>query len=58
MVTRHAVRHRQTFKKKFNYVEPKKIVLGRDENRTDKFAYYVPVRETLKGLLESDLWQK
>ena len=32
--------------------------LGRDENRKDRFAYYVPVRETLKCLLESDLWQK
>ena len=48
----------QTFKKKFNYVEPKKIFLGKDENRRDRFAYYVPVRETLKCLLESDLWQK
>ena len=47
----------QSFKKKFNYVEPKKMFLGRDENRTDRFAYYVPVRETLKGLLESDLCQ-
>uniref|UniRef100_A0A096MAD3 Uncharacterized protein n=1 Tax=Poecilia formosa TaxID=48698 RepID=A0A096MAD3_POEFO len=42
----------------FNYVEPKKIFLGRDENRTDRFAYYVPLRKTLKCLLESDLWKK
>ncbi|XP_023184309.1 uncharacterized protein LOC111606963 [Xiphophorus maculatus] len=48
----------QTFKKNFNYVEPKKIFLGRDENRTDRFAYYVPLRKTLKCLLESDLWKK
>lgn len=40
----------------FNFVEPKKLFLGRDENRRDRFAYYVPVRETLKCLLESDLW--
>lgn len=48
----------QIFKKAFNYVEPKKIFLGRDENRKDRFAYYVPLRETLRCLLESDLWQK
>lgn len=47
----------KSFKEKFNYVEPKKMFLGRDENRIDRFAYYVPVRETLKCLLESDLWQ-
>ncbi|KAK0140164.1 hypothetical protein N1851_022918 [Merluccius polli] len=55
---RTAYSRTQTFKKKFNYVEPKKMFLGRDDNRTDRFAYYVPVRETLKCLLESDLWQK
>ncbi|MEQ2280339.1 hypothetical protein AMECASPLE_018701 [Ameca splendens] len=53
-----AVYDRQTFKKAFNYVEPKKMFLGRDENRTDRFAYYVPLRETLKCLLESDLRPK
>ncbi|KAG7472949.1 hypothetical protein JOB18_038124 [Solea senegalensis] len=55
---RTAYSRTQTFKKRFNYVEPKKMFLGKDENRTDRFAYYVPVRETLKCLLESDLWQK
>lgn len=45
------------FKNNFNYVEPKKIFLGRDENRTERFAYYVPVKETFKCLLESNLWQ-
>lgn len=48
----------QTFKKKLNDVEQKKMFLGRDENRTDRFSYYVPLRGTLKCLLESDLWQK
>lgn len=48
----------QCFKKMFNYVEPKKVFLGRDENRIDRFAYYVPVRETLKCFLQSDMWQK
>lgn len=48
----------QCFKKMFNYVEPKKVFLGRDENRIDRFAYYVPVTETLKCFLQSDMWQK
>lgn len=47
----------QCFKKNFNYVEPKTVLLGRDENRKDRFAYYVPVKETLKCLLQSDMWQ-
>ncbi len=54
---RTAYSRAKSFKEKFNYVEPKKIFLGRDENRVDRFAYYVPVRETLKCLLESDLWK-
>lgn len=40
----------------FNFVALKKLFLGRDENRRERFGYYVPVRETLKCLLESDLW--
>ncbi|CAI5687008.1 unnamed protein product [Oreochromis niloticus] len=48
----------QSFKEMFNYVEPKKNFLGQSQNRTDQFAYYVPLRETLKCLLNSDLWQK
>ena len=47
----------QHFKNNFNYVEPKQICLGRDENRTERFAYYVPVKDTFKCLLESNLWQ-
>nr|XP_055048292.1 uncharacterized protein LOC129433654 [Misgurnus anguillicaudatus] len=53
---RTAYSRTQSFKKMFNFIEPKKLFLGRDENRRDRFAYYVPVRETLKCLLESDLW--
>lgn len=46
----------QTFKKMFHYVEPKKLLLGTDEHRQDRFAYYVPIKETLKYVLESNLW--
>nr|XP_055039672.1 uncharacterized protein LOC129427310 isoform X2 [Misgurnus anguillicaudatus]XP_055039673.1 uncharacterized protein LOC129427310 isoform X2 [Misgurnus anguillicaudatus] len=45
----------QAFKKVFSYVEPKRILLGRDENRKEQFAYYVPVKETLRCLLNSDI---
>lgn len=45
----------QTFKKKFNYTEPQKVALGMDENMTQKFAYYIPVAETLKSFLQSRL---
>ncbi|XP_020562397.2 uncharacterized protein LOC110015774 [Oryzias latipes] len=47
----------QCFKNVFKYVEPQKVFLGRDENRTDRFAYYVPVLKTLKNMLESTFWQ-
>lgn len=42
-------------KKVFKYLEPKRILLGRDENRPEQFAYYEPVKETLKCLLNSDV---
>ncbi|XP_046709098.1 uncharacterized protein LOC124388478 isoform X1 [Silurus meridionalis] len=48
----------QTFKKVFKYVEPKRILLGRDENRTEQFAYYVPVKDSLTCLLNSDFGRK
>lgn len=35
---RTAYSRAKSFKEKFNYVEPKKIFLGRDENRLDRFA--------------------
>lgn len=47
----------QCFKDKFTYVEPRKIMLGRHENRTEKCAYYVPVLKTLNSTLESGFWQ-
>lgn len=50
---RTAYSRAQYFKDMFKYVEPKKVFLGRDENRTERFAYYVPVLNTLKGMLDS-----
>lgn len=52
-----SVLNNSVFKNKKKDMEPKKTLLGRDENRTGRFAHYVPERETLKCLLESDLQQ-
>lgn len=41
----------------FKHVEPKKILLGRDENKTERCAYYIPVLKTLKAMQESSFWQ-
>lgn len=47
----------QTFTKTLKYTAPKKVVLGMDENMTQKYAYYVPLAETLQSYLQSDLWK-
>lgn len=47
----------QTFKSMFRYIEPTKVALGSDESLTQRFAYYIPVKQTLTNLLESDLWK-
>jgi len=47
----------QTFKKMFKYIEPKKVTLGNDENMTQRFAYYIPLKQTVSGLLESEFWK-
>lgn len=54
---RTAYSRAQCFKDMFKYVEPKKVLLGRDENRTERCAYYIPVLDTLKGMLESCFWR-
>lgn len=47
----------RTFKHMFQYIEPKIIRLGYDENMRQRNAYYIPLKQTLKSLLESDLWK-
>lgn len=42
----------QTFKCMLKYVEPK---AGYDENMRQRIAYYIPVKQTLISLLESEL---
>lgn len=52
---RTAYSRTKCFKDMLNYVEPKRLFLGRDENRDKRFAYYVPVLDTLKNMLSSEL---
>lgn len=33
------------------------MTLGFDENMTQTFAYYIPVAQTLKTILQSELWK-
>lgn len=47
----------QTFKRMFKYVEPKVVRLGYDENMRQRNAYYIPVKQTLISLLESEFWK-
>ena len=47
----------QTYKKMFKYIEPKKLTLGNDENMTERFAYYIPIKQTANSFLESELWK-
>lgn len=47
----------QTFKTMFQYIEPVKVELGSDENMLKRFAYYIPVKQTLTSLLQSELWK-
>lgn len=48
----------KSVQKMFKYIEPKKVTLGNDENMTQRFAYYIPVIQTVNSLLESELQKK
>ncbi|KAG9276085.1 hypothetical protein AMEX_G8349 [Astyanax mexicanus] len=50
---------RQYFQTNFSYVHPQAISLGTDENRKERFAQYVPIKETLEALLKDPVvWQE
>lgn len=50
---------RQYFQTNFSYVHPKAISLGSDENRKERFAQYIPIKETLEALLKDPIvWQE
>ncbi|KAK0156218.1 Zinc finger protein ZXDC [Merluccius polli] len=54
---RTAYTRTKCFKDMLKYVEPKRLLLGTDENRDKRFAYYVPVLDTLKNMLTSGFWR-
>lgn len=41
----------------FKYVEPKVVRLGYDDYMRQRNAYYIPVKQTLTNLLESQFWK-
>lgn len=43
--------------KVFPDTEPKKVKLETYENMLPRFAYYIPVTQPIRRLLESDLWK-
>lgn len=54
---RTAYTRAQTFKRMFKYVEPKVVRLGYDDEMRQTNAYYIPVKQTLTNLLESQFWK-
>ncbi|KAG9281964.1 hypothetical protein AMEX_G546, partial [Astyanax mexicanus] len=51
-------RRKTVFKTAFNYVEPQPLYLGANDSGKECFAQYVPVKETLGALFESDSFKK
>lgn len=50
---------KQFFHKNFSYVHPQPIHLGTDEKRRDRYAQYIPLKETLKAMLKDPVvWQE
>lgn len=50
---------KQFFFKNFNYVHPQPIHLGTDDNRSDRYVQYIPLKETLKAMLKDPVvWQE
>ena len=44
---------RQTFfKKRFKYVDPKQIYLGRNSCNIERYAQYIPVKDSIRALFE------
>ncbi len=46
------------FKNSFNYVEPMPLYLGTNDSGKECFAQYVPIKETLNSLFESEDFKK
>lgn len=54
---RTAYSRAQTFKRMFKYVQPKVVRLGYDDDMRQRNAYYIPVKQTLINLLETQFWK-
>jgi hypothetical protein len=44
---------KQTYKEMFNYVEPAQILLGNNDAGKEKFAFYIPILESLRALFKN-----
>jgi len=50
---------RQYYQKNFPYVHPQRMCLGRDENRNQRYAQYIPLKNTLKTMLmDPVVWEQ
>ncbi|KAI2643064.1 hypothetical protein H4Q32_029533 [Labeo rohita] len=50
---------KQFFHRNFSYVHPQAIHLGTDDNRNDRYAQYIPLKDTLKAILTDPVvWQQ
>lgn len=46
-------KRKSVFKSHFDYVEPVPLFLGNDENGKERFAQYIPIKETLAALFKT-----
>ncbi len=51
-------RRKSVFKNSFNYVEPLPLYLGTNDSGKECFVQYVPIKETLTSLFESEAFKK
>lgn len=50
---------KQFFQKNFSYVHPQPIYLGTDDKRRDRYAQYIPLKDTLNAILKDPVvWQE
>ncbi|XP_071810939.1 uncharacterized protein [Apostichopus japonicus] len=45
--------HKSTYKKKFNYVAPVPIKLGRNDNNREREFQYIPIKDSLQNLFKN-----
>lgn len=50
-------RRKNVFKTNFHYVEPKPICLGQNESGKECFVQYIPIKETVASLLQTNVFE-